>query len=130
MYHIAGYFCGGNNNSWINPKRVLTIQMVFKTLKPLNKNSTKITRNTVHTLLSYDKKETANTPQKQEREEINILSPSLSLSQGTTTLEGHWLPLRSLMLLPSTRSSYVICNYNSSVKPPPHPLFKHERERQ
>lgn len=51
--------------------------MEFKTLKPQNKNSTKITRNTVHTLLSYDKKETANTPQKEEREEINILSPSL-----------------------------------------------------
>ena len=80
MYHIAGYFHGCNNNSWINPKRVSTIQMVFKTLKPLNKNSTKITRNTVHTLLSYNKKETANTPQKQEREEINILSPSLSPS--------------------------------------------------
>ena len=80
MYHIAGYFRGGNNNSRINPKRVSTIQMAFKTLKPLNKNSTKITRNTVHILLSYDKNEITNTPQKQEREEINILSLPLSLS--------------------------------------------------
>ena len=78
MYHIAGYFRGGNN-SWINPKRVSTIQMAFKTLKPQNKNSTKITHNTVHTLLSYDKKETANTPQK--REGGNKYSLSLSLSR-------------------------------------------------
>lgn len=79
MYHIAGYFRGGNNNSRINPKRVSTIQMAFKTLEPLNKNSTKITHNTVHTLLSYDKKETANTPQKQEGGNKYSLSLPLSL---------------------------------------------------